>query len=109
MNFLSTPSRVSLLTAIGLFCSFGISLPAADQEAITLPPHTFLLPKGYALKPVAALELLDATEPWLDELEVAAATPIETVTTKAPPKRAGGIMVETVDELVAKLKEKSLI
>ncbi|WP_348761496.1 electron transfer flavoprotein subunit beta/FixA family protein [uncultured Salinisphaera sp.] len=44
-----------------------------------------------------------------DELGVAAAAPIETVTTKAPPKRGGGVMVDTVDELVAKLKEKSLI
>ena len=52
-------------------------------------------------KPIEALAF--------DELDVAAAAPIETVTTKAPPKRAGGIMVETVDELVAKLKEKSLI
>lgn len=43
------------------------------------------------------------------ELGVELAAPLETVTTREPTQRSRGIMVESVDELVAKLKEKGLV
>ena len=84
--------------------TLSVDLPAVVTVDLRLnEPRYLKLPNIMKAKkkPIEALAF--------DELDVAAATPIETVTTKAPPKRAGGIMVETVDELVAKLKEKSLI
>jgi hypothetical protein len=39
--------------------AFFFSLPAAGAEKIHLAPHTFSLPKGYSLKPVAAAPLVD--------------------------------------------------
>jgi electron transfer flavoprotein beta subunit len=45
----------------------------------------------------------------LDELGVERAAMLETVKTTAPPQRGGGIRVESVDELVSKLKEKGLL
>ena len=45
----------------------------------------------------------------LDDLGVEHAAMLETVKTMAPPQRGGGIKVESVDELVSKLKEKGLL
>ena len=45
----------------------------------------------------------------LDDLGVERAAMLETVKTVAPPERGGGIKVESVDELVSKLKEKGLL
>ena len=45
----------------------------------------------------------------LDDLGVERAAMLETVKTMAPPQRGGGIKVESVDELVSKLKEKGLL
>lgn len=47
-----------LLPVAGLLCVSGLSLLAAGVEEISLPPHTFSLPKGYALRPVAAPPLV---------------------------------------------------
>ncbi|KEZ77642.1 electron transfer flavoprotein subunit beta/FixA family protein [Salinisphaera hydrothermalis] len=45
----------------------------------------------------------------LDELGVAPAAALESLKTAPPPQRESGVRVESVDELVAKLKEKSLL
>ncbi|MES1929954.1 Electron transfer flavoprotein, alpha/beta-subunit-like protein [Salinisphaera dokdonensis CL-ES53] len=45
----------------------------------------------------------------LDELGVERAAMLETVKTTAPPQRESGEMVESVDALVSKLKEKGLL
>lgn len=45
----------------------------------------------------------------LEELGVERAAMLETVKTAAPPQREAGDMVESVDELVSKLKEKGLL
>ena len=47
-----------ILSAIGILCASWWSLPAADIDKISFPPHTFSLPEGYALKPVAAPPLV---------------------------------------------------
>lgn len=84
--------------------TLSVDLPAVITVDLRLnEPRYLKLPNIMKAKkkPIEALEFA--------ELSVTAATPIETVTTTAPPKRAGGIMVESVDELVAKLKEKGLL
>ena len=45
----------------------------------------------------------------LDDLGVEAAARLETLKTTPPPTREAGVRVESVDELVAKLKEKGLV
>jgi electron transfer flavoprotein beta subunit len=45
----------------------------------------------------------------LDDLGVERAAMLETVKTAAPPQREAGVKVESVDELVSKLKEKGLL
>lgn len=45
----------------------------------------------------------------LDDLGVERAALLETVKTAAPPQREAGVKVESVDELVSKLKEKGLL
>lgn len=45
----------------------------------------------------------------LDDLGVAPAAQLKTVKTAPPPEREAGVMVESVDELVAKLKDKGLL
>jgi len=50
---------------------------------------------------------LDTTS--LDELGVERAADIETTAYEPPPKRGGGKMVESVDELVSELKAKGLL
>lgn len=52
-------------------------------------------------KPVDALSVAD--------LGVEAAPAVKVTKTAPPPARAAGVMVKTVDELVAKLKEKGLV
>ena len=47
-----------ILSAIGILCASWWSLPAAGIDKISFPPHTFSLPEGYALKPVAAPPLV---------------------------------------------------
>ena len=48
------------LVLVGLFLSSStFPMRAADVEKITLAPHTFSLPKGYTLQPVAAPPLVD--------------------------------------------------
>lgn len=45
----------------------------------------------------------------LDTLGVAAAAPLTTVKTAPPPQRSAGVMVESTEELVSKLKDKGLL
>lgn len=45
----------------------------------------------------------------LDELGVGHAAPLQTVKTAPPPQRSAGIMVESTEELVSKLKDKGLV
>ena len=47
-----------ILSVIGILCSSWWSLPAAGIDKISYPPHTFSLPKGYTVKPVAAPPLV---------------------------------------------------
>ena len=58
MNLFSTTTKRGLLTVIGLLYASGSTLLAADLEKVSLPPHTFSLPKGFTLKPVAAPPLV---------------------------------------------------
>ncbi len=46
------------LIIIGLLCASGSSALAAEREQFSFAPHTFSLPKGYTLKPVAAAPLV---------------------------------------------------
>ena len=48
-------------------------------------------------------------ESSLDALGVEVAPRLETVKTAPPPKREAGVMVDSVDELVSKLKDKGLV
>src|SRR5699024_9796758 len=48
-------------------------------------------------------------ESSLDALGVDVAPKLETTRTAPPPKREAGVMVDSVDELVSKLKDKGLL
>ena len=50
-------SRV-LPIILGILCASGSSVPAAELEQFSFPPHNFSLPKGYTLKPVAVAPLV---------------------------------------------------
>lgn len=47
-----------LFLVAGVLSASGFSLLAAGMEKISLPPHTFSLPAGYTIKPVAAPPLV---------------------------------------------------
>jgi putative membrane-bound dehydrogenase-like protein len=58
-NSLSMKPNPFLLLVSTVLYAFFFSSPAAVAEQIALAPHTFTLPKGYALKPVAAAPLVE--------------------------------------------------
>ena len=81
-----------------------VDLPAVVTTDLRLnEPRYLKLPDIMKAKkkPVAATTLA--------ELGVAAAAGYKTSKTTSPPKRSKGVMVKTVDELVAALKQKGLI
>jgi electron transfer flavoprotein beta subunit len=81
-----------------------VDLPAVVTTDLRLnEPRYLKLPDIMKAKkkPIEAVTLAD--------LGVEAAAAVKTAKTAAPPTRSKGIMVKTVDELVAALKEKGLV
>ena len=84
--------------------TLSIDLPAVVSADLRLnEPRYVKLPDIMKAKrkPIESISLGD--------LNVEAAAAVKVIKTAAPAKRAAGIKVETVDELVAALKEKGLI
>ena len=81
-----------------------VDLPAVITADLRLnEPRYLKLPDIMKAKkkPIEALSLAD--------LGITAGAGLKAVKTAAPPKRSKGVMVKTVDELIAALKGKGLI
>lgn len=87
----------------------GLETLAIDLPAVITTDLRLNEPRYLKLPNIMKAKKKPIEDSSLDALGVSPAATLETVKTAPPPQREAGVRVESVDELVAKLKEKSLI
>jgi len=87
----------------------GLETLDVDLPAVTTADLRLNEPRYLKLPDIMKAKNKPIEDTSLEELGVERAAMLETVKTTAPPQRESGMMVESVDELVSKLKEKGLL
>src|SRR5699024_1218211 len=87
----------------------GLETLDIDLPAVITVDLRLTEPRYLKLPDIMKAKRKTIDETSLEDLGVQAAAQLETTKTAPPPKREAGVMVESVDELISKLKEKGLL
>lgn len=87
----------------------GLETLEVDLPAVITTDLRLNEPRYLKLPDIMKAKKKPVEDTGLDELGVTPAPGLEAVETAPPPQREPGVMVESVDELVSKLKDKGLV